>query len=72
MSQTTNNLFDMAQETADNLKDSFISIEHILIAMTELTGSKIQQILNKNKVDKNSILNAMKKVRGNKKVELPS
>ena len=69
MSQTTNNLFDMAQETADNLKDSFISIEHILIAMTELTGSKIQQILNKNKVDKNSILNAMKKVRGNKKVD---
>ena len=69
MSQTTNNLFDMAQETADNLKDSFISIEHILIAMTELTGSKIQQILNKNKVDKNAILNAMKKVRGNKKVD---
>lgn len=69
MSQMTNNMFDLAQETADSLKDSFISIEHILMAMTELTGSKIQQILNNNRVNKNSILNAMKKVRGNRKVD---
>lgn len=69
MSQTTNNMFDTAQECADNLKDSFISIEHILIAMTELTGSKIQEILTDNKVNKNTILNAMKKIRGNRKVD---
>ena len=69
LSQMTNNMFDIAQEEANSLKDSFISIEHILMAMTELTGSKIQQILNNNKVNKNSILNAMKKVRGNKKVD---
>ena len=69
LSQLTNKMFDMAQEAADNLKDSFISIEHILMAMTELSGSKIQQILNNNKINKNSILNAMKKVRGNRKVD---
>ncbi len=69
ISQMTNNMFDIAQENADSLKDSFISIEHILMAMTELTGSKIQQILNNNKITKNSILNAMKKVRGNRKVD---
>ena len=69
ISQMTNNMFDIAQENADSLKDSFISIEHILMSMTELTGSKIQQILNNNKITKNSILNAMKKVRGNRKVD---
>ena len=69
MSHMTNTMFDMAQENADSIKDSFISIEHILMAMTELSGSKIQQILNNNKVTKNSILNAMKKVRGNRKVD---
>ena len=69
MSQITNTMFDMGQENADSIKDSFISIEHILMAMTELSGSKIQQILNNNKVTKNSILNAMKKVRGNRKVD---
>ena len=69
ISQMTNNMFDIAQEKADSLKDSFISIEHMLMAMTELNGSKIQQILSNNNVNKNSILNAMKKVRGNKKVD---
>ncbi len=69
ISQSSNTLFDTAQETADSLKDSFISIEHILMAMTELTGSKVQQILQNNRVDKNTILNAMKKIRGNRKVD---
>ncbi len=69
MSHLTNQMFDSAQEIADNLKDSFISIEHILMAMTELTGSKIQQILNNNNVNKNTILNVMKKIRGNRKVD---
>ncbi|MCD7740121.1 MAG: ATP-dependent chaperone ClpB [Candidatus Gastranaerophilales bacterium] len=69
LSGLTNQMFDSAQEIADNLKDSFISIEHILMAMTDLTGSKIQQILNNNNINKNSILNAMKKVRGNRKVD---
>ena len=69
LSQLTNKLFDTAQEKADGFKDSFISIEHILMAMTELSGSKISQILNNSNVNKNSILNAMKKVRGNRKVD---
>ena len=69
LSQITNDMFDLAQENADNLKDSFISIEHILMAMTELQNSKIQQVLSNNKVNKSSILNAMKKVRGNRKVD---
>ena len=69
LSQMTNRMFDMAQEIADSLKDSFISIEHILIAMTELNGSKIQQVLKNNRIDKNTILNVMKKIRGNNKVD---
>ena len=40
MSHMTNTMFDMAQENADSIKDSFISIEHILMAMTELTDRK--------------------------------
>ena len=36
MSHMTNTMFDMAQENADSIKDSFISIEHIMMAMAEL------------------------------------
>ncbi|MBQ4122734.1 ATP-dependent chaperone ClpB [bacterium] len=69
LSQNANNMFDIAQENADGLKDSFISIEHILMAMTELSGSKLQKILTESNLNKNSILNAMKKIRGNRKVD---
>ena len=69
LSTTTNLMFDKAQEKADSIKDSFISIEHILMAMLDLSGDKIQTILNEAKINKNSILDAMKKVRGNKKVD---
>ena len=69
ISTSANRMLDIAQEQADALKDSFISIEHILMAMTELDGSIIKQILNNNKVTKESILNVMKKVRGNRKVD---
>ena len=44
LSQNTNIMFDMAQESADSLKDSFISIEHILMAMTELTNLYINTL----------------------------
>ena len=63
LSQTTNTMFDIAQENADNLKDSFISIEHILMAMTELENSKIKDILNKKRIDKNTVLSGFKKCR---------
>lgn len=69
LSSSTIQLFDKAKEEADFLKDSFISIEHILIAMTELTGSTIKSILSDYKINKDAILKAMKKIRGNKKVD---
>ena len=69
LSQATNTMFDNAQEIANGMKDSFISIEHILIAMSELSGSKIQEILNENNVDKINILKAMKEIRGNRTVD---
>jgi len=66
LSSNTNLLFDKAQESADSIKDSFISIEHILIAMTELSNTKLQAVLNTSGVTKASILNAMKKIRGSR------
>jgi ATP-dependent Clp protease ATP-binding subunit ClpB len=69
LSQTTNSMFDMAQENANNLKDSFISIEHILMAMTELENTPVYRVFKSNGITKNTVLNAMKKVRGNRKVD---
>lgn len=67
LSQMTTKMLDTAQEIADNLKDSYIGIEHILLAMVETEGSNIREIFKTIRIDKNAILNAMKKIRGNKK-----
>ena len=68
LSKDTNQLLEIASEESKLLKDEFISIECILIAMTKLEGSFIQEILKKYHINSNSILNVMKKIRGNKKV----
>ena len=69
LSQQTIKLLDIADSTANEFKDEFISIESILLAMTKLDNSNIQSILKSFKVDTNTVLSAMKKIRGNKKVD---
>lgn len=69
LSQQTYKLLDIAENSANELKDEFISIESILLAMTKLDNSNIQIILKSFRVDSNTVLNVMKKIRGNKKVD---
>ncbi len=69
LSQETNRLLDLSGDVADELKDDFISVEDILLAMSRLENSNIQKILADFRVSPNTILNVMKKIRGNKKVD---
>ncbi len=69
LSADTIKLFDIAKEQADALKDSFISIEHILLAVTELQNTQIKTLFDRFNVTKDKILNAMKKIRGHNKVD---
>ncbi len=69
LSRETNSLLEIATSEAEALKDEFIGIECILIAMTKLENSFIKDLLKRNNVDTNSILNVIKKIRGNKKVD---
>ncbi len=68
LSNETNLLLDISSQEADKLKDDFISIEHILLAMTRLDNSLIQTTLKKSGINTETILKAMKKIRGNKSV----
>lgn len=68
ISNATNELLDLADVQSVELKDDFISIEHILIAMTKINHN-VQKLLADFNVNANSVLKAMKKVRGNKKVD---
>ena len=67
MSQTTGKLFDTAADEAKNLKDEYVSSEHILIGLAESEG-KTGQLLRDNGISKTEILAALKDVRGSQRV----
>ena len=67
MSQMTGKLFDTAANEAKNLKDEYVSSEHILIALAE-SESKAGQLLRDNGISKSEILAALKDVRGSQRV----
>ncbi len=66
-SNDVNNILSKSLEMMKELKDKYVTIEHILLAFCELNISP--KILSKYSITKNNVLNAMKKIRGNKKVE---
>lgn len=69
LAQPTVQLLNMAEELSKEFKDEFVGIEAILLAMTKLDNSNIQRLLKDFRVDSNVVLGAMKKIRGNKKVD---
>ena len=69
LSQETMKLLELSMEESKKLKDEFVSIESILLAMSELDNSNIKSLLNSSGVTSSSILKVMKDIRGNNKVD---
>ena len=67
MSNNTAKLFDNAAEEAKNLKDEFVSTEHLLLALSKNDGSA-GQLLRDNGISHDEILSALKDVRGSQRV----
>lgn len=69
MSTDTGRLLELAISESEKIKDNFVGIEAILLAMANLENSNIKATLESFGVNSSKILNAMKKIRGNKKVD---
>ena len=69
LSQETMKLLELSMDESKKLKDEFVSIESIFLAMSELDNSNIKSLLNSNGVTSSSILKVMKDIRGNNKVD---
>ncbi|HSW55995.1 MAG TPA: ATP-dependent chaperone ClpB [Ignavibacteriaceae bacterium] len=67
MGQTLAKLLDTAAEEARNLKDEYVSTEHLLLALSNDKG-KAGQLLRENGISYNDILSALKSVRGTQRV----
>ncbi|HEY3392431.1 MAG TPA: AAA family ATPase, partial [Lacipirellulaceae bacterium] len=60
-------VLDAAQAEADNMKDEFVSTEHLLLALARIP-SKVQGVLELNAITKDKVLGALRAVRGSTRV----
>ncbi|MBO4283049.1 MAG: AAA family ATPase, partial [Clostridia bacterium] len=57
-----------AEEVAGKMRDEYISVEHILLALIDKADATLSPILKKNGITRDAILPALKQVRGNRQV----
>lgn len=60
-------LLEDAQKLADQMKDEFVSTEHLLLAMTKL-DDQVKRLLELNGVEEGDVLAALRTVRGGQRV----
>lgn len=67
MSKPVGTILRDAEKEAGKLKDEYISVEHILLAISN-SDTSTGQLLKKHGADRNTLLSALKEVRGNQRV----
>ncbi len=60
-------VFDAATQAADQMKDQFVSTEHLLLGLTKVDDAA-KRLLSLNAIEEKDILNALRTVRGSQQV----
>ena len=66
-SKEMNQVFQIAEKEASNFKDEYVSVEHLFLGILQVK-SKAQEILKAHALKKEQVLEALKSIRGNRKV----
>ncbi len=72
LSTTTRQVLDKAFSEASQMKDEYVSIEHIFLAIVDETGSVAAGILNRQSVSRENILKVLMDIRGNQRITDPN
>ncbi len=68
ISQELNTALALAEKTADKMQDSYISVEHILLALTDSPNDALKRIFKQFGIEKEKVLKSMQQLRGNQQV----
>ena len=68
ISQELDKALNEAEKTAERMKDDYVSVEHLLIALVDHHDSDVGGIFKSFNVDKNKLLKVLKEIRGNQRV----
>jgi ATP-dependent Clp protease ATP-binding subunit ClpB len=71
LSQRTKAIIDAAFKEATRMKDQYVSIEHIFLAVVDEKGGDASRILKRNKVTRESILKVLMDIRGTQRITDP-
>lgn len=63
-----NEAFDVAEKQAADMKDEFVSVEHLFYGLIEKPNAEVRKIFDSVGIDKNSYMKALMEVRGNVRV----
>jgi len=67
-----NEVFKKAQEEAGRLKDEYVSVEHLLLAILDDSSGVALQVLRSNGVTKDGVYSALQSMRGGQRITDPS
>ncbi len=68
MSSSLARVLSRAEQETKQLKDDYVSIEHLLLALAEEGEEDLKKLLISSGLDRNSLLNSLKAVRGSQRV----
>ncbi len=68
ISREMDRAFTAAEKTRTDMKDDYLSVEHIMLGLIEEADSKVSRIFKKYGIDKKSFLEKLRSVRGNARV----
>ena len=68
ISRDVDEALNEAENTADKMKDEYISVEHIMLGLIEKANPKLKDLFKTFKIDKNEFLKVLSEVRGGQRV----
>jgi len=68
ISERLNKIFDSALSEAVNMKDKYVSTEHLLLSMIEEKDGKAAKILKSHSISRESVLKVLIAIRGNQRI----
>ena len=68
VAQDVDSVLAKSEKIADSMKDEYVSVEHLMIALLENPNRHLREIFDLFKIEKNSFLKVLQQVRGNTRV----
>jgi len=72
LSATTRHVLDTAFTEADNMKDEYVSIEHLLLAILEEKDASVSKVLQNHGVSRETVLKVLMDIRGTQRITDPN